>query len=152
MREQKTSEKNPYEDIIMLDHPEPRSHKRMPMANRAAQFAPFAALTGYEASLEETARLTESFSELSEEQKAVLDQKLMLIRTRISSPRLLQNGSDEPDLSVKIRYFVPDKKKDGGAYLTIEGTVRKIDDFARTIVMAGGESIPTDAVIDIEIS
>ena len=98
----------------------------MPVSDRAAQFKPFAALTGYEAALRETARLTDRRMELDETEKAVLDLKLRL-------PELLP---DHPEISVT--YFQPDERKEGGAYLTICGVPKKIDEYEHILMMMDG--------------
>lgn len=124
-----------YDDIIYLEHPTSRRHPRMPVADRAAQFSPFAALTGYDAAIKETARKTERRVELDEYEKAVLDERL----------RELAAHLDEQPV-VTITYFQPDERKEGGAYLTTEGIVRKIDPFERCIVMMDGQKIPIEDI------
>ena len=107
----------------------------MSMLNRAAQFAPFAALTGYEDSIREAARLTDARIELDECAKATLDAKL----------RILQS---DPQMPVSITYFVPDARKAGGAYVTAEGTVRRVD--RNMVRMADRTEIPLESIIGIE--
>lgn len=128
-----------YDDIISL--PRPVSKKRSPMSNfdRAAQFSPFAALTGYDAVIAETGRLTDSRIELDEGGKALLDEKLQLI---------LANLSEKPE--VQLRVFCPDSRKSGGAYETLRGNVKKIDPVARVLVLTGGEVVPIDRICGIE--
>ncbi len=128
-----------YDDIIDLPHPEPRCKPRMSAIDRAAQFAPFAALTGYEAVVEEAARLTDTRSELSEDEKSVLNGKMQ---------RIADNLEKEP--FVTVTYFVPDKRKSGGAYVDASGIVETIDEFERCIVMTDGARIPIDQVRAIE--
>ena len=124
-----------YSDIIDLPHHVSTRRPRMSMLSRAAQFSPFAALTGYEDSIREVARLTDARIELDECAKAALDEKL----------RILQS---DPQMPVSITYFVPDARKEGGAYVTAEGSVRKID---RHIVrMADRTEIPLEYIIGIE--
>ena len=124
-----------YSDIIDLPHHVSAQRPRMSMLSRAAQFSPFAALTGYEDSIREAARLTDARIELDECTKAALDAKL----------RILQS---DPQMPVSITYFVPDARKAGGAYVTAEGSVRKID---RHIVrMADRTEIPLECIIEIE--
>lgn len=101
-----------HDDIIDLPHPTSATHPRMSMIDRAAQFSPFAALTGHGAAIEETARLTDQRIELTEDKKAVLDKKLHL---------LLETSGEGT-----FTYFLPDKRKDGGAYVTTVGTVKKL--------------------------
>lgn len=124
----------PYDDIIDLPHPTSERHPRMPMANRAAQFSPFAALSGYDAAVKETARLTGSKAELTEEEKSILDAKLQLLT---------------PGESVAITYFQPDAKKQGGAYLTASGEIKRIDGAAREIVLTDGRRIPIDDILEV---
>ena len=128
---------NPYEDIINLPHPTSEKHPRMRMTDRAAQFSPFAALTGYEDAVEETARLTEGKIELSEDEKAVLDQKLQAIAEHL--------GESE----VTITYFVPDARKAGGAYETVVSPVKKIGNVERIVTMANGTKIPIEDILEI---
>lgn len=128
-----------YDDIINL--PRPVSKKRSPMSNydRAAQFSPFAALTGYDAVIEETGRLTDQQIELDEGGKALLDEKLQLLREHLAEqPR------------VKLRVFCPDARKQGGAYETITGHVKKIDPITRCLVLTGGEMICVDRIYGID--
>ena len=130
----------PYDDIIDLPHPTSERHPRMPMVNRAAQFSPFAALTGYDAAVKETARLTDAKVELTEEEKSILDAKLQMLADRIAS---------QP--TVKFTYFKPDQKKAGGAYLTVSGIVKKIDGLTGDIVLTNGQRIRIENILDIQI-
>ena len=127
-----------YEDIINLSRPMP-TRPRMPMIDRAAQFSPFAALTGYDAAIQETGRLTDQRIELDEDAKARLSDRLQLIK---------ENIGENP--VVEITYFVPDERKEGGAYITETGVVLRIDEYARRIVMADGKRIPIREVIQLE--
>ena len=128
-----------YDDIIHLSRPV--SKKRSPMSNfdRAAQFSPFAALTGYDAVIAETGRLTDIQIELDEGGKALLDEKLQTIREHLAQ---------QP--KVKLTVFCPDSRKSGGSYETITGNVKKIDPVARILVLTGGEVIPVDRIYGIE--
>ena len=128
-----------YDDIIRL--PRHCSEKRMPMPlhDRAAQFAPFAALTGYDAAIGETARRTDEKSELDEEAANVLNERVRLIRERIG---------EKPE--VEITYFVPDERKSGGKYITVKGRVRRLDDFAKMLIFTDGSKIPFADIISIE--
>ena len=128
-----------YDDIIHLSRPKSKKHPPMPMIDRAAQFSPFAALTGYDAAIKETGRLTDERIELSEESRAALDIKQQL---------LMDNLADRPVVSVT--YFVPDERKSGGAYVTVTGQVKKIDEFARLLILTDGVKIPLDEVLDLE--
>ena len=125
-----------YDDIIDLPHPTSARHPRMPMANRAAQFSPFAALTGHGSAIRETARLTDRKIELTEEEKAVLDEKLCV---------LLDTGGE-----AVFTYFLPDAKKDGGVYVTAAGRVKRLNFLERRIVLTGGTVIPVDDILEIE--
>ena len=128
-----------YDDIIHLARPV--SKKRSPMSNfdRAAQFSPFAALTGYDAVIAETGRLTDAQVELDEGGKALLDEQLRSIMAHIS---------ETPQ--VKLTVFCPDSRKSGGAYRKITGSVKKIDPVARILVLTGDEVISLDRIYGIE--
>lgn len=126
-----------YDDIIDLPHPTSERHPRMPMANRAAQFSAFRALTGYEDAVEETARLTDSKIELTEEEKSHLDAKL----------QLLVPGADST-----ITFFQPDSRKEGGAYLMVTGKIKKIDSLVPEVVLTDGRRIPVDCILDVQES
>ena len=128
-----------YDDMLALPHHVSSTHPQMPLANRATQFAPFAALTGYGAAVNETARLTDRRMELDDEQKLLLNSKLQLIRESLRA---------RPGVSVT--FFQPDLKKAGGAYVTVTGTVKKVDEYERRIVMANDVLIPIDEVIAID--
>lgn len=128
---QEASAEQVYADIIGLPHHVSQIHPPMPMLNRAAQFAPFAALTGYEAAVEETARLTEDEVYLDESEIAVLNEKLVRLEAVLP---------EHPE--VQITYFRPDEKKAGGSYETITGIVRKIDHAAQCLLMDSGDKIP----------
>lgn len=128
-----------YDDIIDLPHHVSTTHHRMSMLERAAQFQPFRALTGYEDAVHETARLTEDKIELTEEQKALLDSELQKLADKISSHPL-----------VTITYFQIDQKKAGGAYVTTTGQLKKIDDFEGNLVLLGGERIVIEDILDIQ--
>ena len=122
---------NRYDDIINLPHPEPTIRPRMAMENRAAQFSPFAALTGYDDATREEARLVDIKQELSEDMKDMLDAKLAIIEQHIK---------EQPEISVT--YFQPDEKKTGGRYTTVSGNVKKLDGVEHVIIMADGTKIP----------
>lgn len=131
--------KKDYDDIINLPHHVSTTRPQMPIAKRAAQFSPFAALTGYDAAIMETARLTDQRIELGESDVAVLDMKLTLLADR---------ASEHPE--VTITYFLADEKKAGGAYVMAAGTVKKVDDVERVIILTGGEAIPIGGILDIQ--
>lgn len=130
-----------YDDIINLPHHVSTARHHMSMQERAAQFQPFRALTGYEAALGETARLTEDRIELTEDEKALLDAKLQKLADQIASHPL-----------VTVTFFQPDKKKTGGAYVATTGQLKKIDDFEGTLVLLGGERIVIEDILDIQIT
>lgn len=128
-----------YDDILHLPHHTSATRSRMPIVNRAAQFAPFAALTGYDAAVRETARLTDRQIELEENILDVLDRKLQILAGHISQ---------RPEIS--ITYFEPDTKKGGGAYVTLVGTLKKIDDYTGTMILSSGERIALDRILDMD--
>lgn len=128
-----------YKDIINLPHHVSSTRPQMSMMDRAAQFSPFAALTGYDAAIKETGRLTEDKIEMDEESFNMLNLKLQILRDRID---------EEPE--VTFVYFKPDDLKAGGAYLRQTGIVKKIQEFERQIVLVNGGVIPMDEVQDIE--
>ena len=130
--------KTPYDDIIHLPHHVSQNHPQMPMLDRAAQFAPFAALTGYEAAVGETARLTAERRELDAQEAEELNRRLTDLAARLK---------DRPE--VTIEYFVPDERKSGGAYVTVTGVVRDISIAERVLVMESGTVIPLDDVAAI---
>ncbi len=127
-----------YEDIINLPHHISKKHRPMPREARAAQFAPFAALTGYESDVNEAARYTGKRRELGEYETERLNRRINEIRNGI-------HGNTE----VIITYFKPDEKKAGGEYLNIGGRVRKIDDYGRTLTLTSGALIPLDDISEI---
>lgn len=130
---------NKYDDIIDLPHYQSKTHPHMSMHDRAAQFAPFAALTGYGDAVKEARRLTEDRPELDENQLAELDQKLAELAVRIE---------EYPE--VVITYFEPDGKKEGGAYVTCSGRLKKIEGYRRTFVFENGREIGIDNIVEIE--
>ena len=128
-----------YDDIIDLPHHVSPNRRRMSNTERGAQFSPFAALTGYEAAVEEAARLTDGKKELTEEMKAIIDAKIQAI-------------SEHPDAEpqVTITYFKPDERKEGGAYVRVTGAVKEIDRIGKTIVLTGNTRIPMEQIREIE--
>lgn len=128
-----------YDDIIGLPHPASAKHPQMAREDRAAQFSPFAALTGYDDAISETQRLTETKRELDEEVKERLNEKIAFLATQIAEHPV-----------VKITYFKEDGKKDGGAYLTITGAVRKVKEFEKILQMEDGTEIPVADISGIE--
>ena len=136
MRFEKDSE---YEDIIDMPHHVSTTHPQMPLSDRAAQFSPFAALTGHSAAIQETARLTDAFQELDEDRITQIDEQLQFIR---------ENQSRKPEIDVT--YFHPDSKKSGGAYVTVQGRVKKIDDYYHRVVFTDGTEILMESILAIE--
>ena len=128
-----------YDDIIHLPHHVSNTRAHMPMLDRAAQFMPFRALTGYEDAVHETARHTDEKIELTEDEKTVLDVKLQ---------RLADDLANQP--LVTLTWFQPDKRNAGGAYVTTTGQVKKIDDFEGALILLSGESIPVEDILDIQ--
>lgn len=129
-----------YDDIINLPHHVSATHTPMPVADRAAQFSPFAALTGYEDAIDETGRLTQQWIELDENEKERLDEKLQMIREQLPT---------HPQVS--FTYFEPDKKKQGGAYLTTEGRARKLDEPKNAFIMEDGREILIERIVKVEL-
>ncbi len=125
-----------YDDIINLPHPTSPRHPRMPMIDRAAQFTPFQALTGYGAAIQETARITGEKVELTEEEKAVLDEKL----------RFLADTGNE----AAFTYFQPDGRKSGGAYVTALGAMKKLDPLVGRLTLTDGTAIPIEDILEVE--
>lgn len=130
--------KHPYDDIINLPHHVSERHPQMSMYNRAAQFAPFAALTGHNAAITEAARLTEAEQELSESDAEVLNRKLAY----------LQSLDEKPTISVT--YFVPDDKKEGGSYHTATGIVKSVEPDKGVLQFEDGTGIPVIRIKDID--
>ena len=128
-----------YNEIMGLPHHVSKTRPQMPMSDRAAQFAPFAALTGYDAAIKETGRLTDERIELDVEALSALDMKYQL---------LMEALDEAPE--VTITYFRPDERKAGGKYVSAVGAVKKIDDFERRITMQDGTKIPMDDVLSID--
>lgn len=129
----------PYEDIINLPHQKSKTRKSMPILNRAAQFAPFAALTGYDEAVKETARLTDERMELDEYTKDELNRKLLF----------LQEHTDD-EITATITYFVPDERKSGGEYVSLTGTVKKIKEYENVVVLNDDTEIPIQEILLIE--
>lgn len=128
-----------YGAIIDLPHHQSDVHPRMSMYDRAAQFSPFAALTGHAESIKETARLTDEYAEPSEEMKTTINERLIFLADVLESLPV-----------ISITYFKPDEKKSGGAYVTITGVVKKIKQYERQIQMSTGELIPIDMIFGID--
>lgn len=127
----------PYDDIINLPHHTSKIYKPMDMEARAAQFAPFAALTGHNDVIAETARVTDRRHDLSEDELNVLAQKVNILLTLEESP------------TVDITYFKPDERKAGGAYITVKGRIRKVETCFNILTLDNGLEIPLDNISDI---
>ena len=127
-----------YEDVINLPHYVSPTRPHMPISDRAAQFSPFAALSGYEDAIHETARLTGRKIDLDESAKSALDEKLCFLAEII-----------EEHPSAAVTYFRPDQKKAGGEYVTASGTVKRIDSYTQALVFSTGQEIPLSDILTI---
>ena len=128
-----------YDDILHLPHPTSAQHPRMPIAERAAIFSPFAAHSGHAGAIAETARLTDQKMELDEDTKVELDRRQAV---------LMEHIAEQPE--VTVTWFQPDERKDGGAYLTATGRLKKLDEIQLVLVLADGTKIPLDDVAGLE--
>lgn len=128
-----------YDDILDLPHPVSTRHPRMPVSDRAAQFAPFAALTGYGAALWEVARLTTQKVEQEEDTRTTLNRKQQILL-----------NSDEPYPRITVTYFKPDARKSGGSYTSVSGRFRKIDPLKRLLILTDKTCIPLDDISELE--
>ena len=129
----------PYDDMIDLPHPTSKKHPRMSIRDRAAIFSPFAALSGHGAAIAETARLTDPRMELDEDTKAELDRRQAM---------LLEHIEEQPE--VTVTWFQPDERKEGGAYLTVTGRLKKLDKIRRVLVLTDGTKILLANVVKLE--
>lgn len=129
-----------YDDLLSLSRPVSRRHPPMDRAARAAQFAPFASLSGYDAVIEETARLTQRKIEPTEEERAAINQRLCLWAEHIR---------ERP--SVTLTFFVPDERKEGGAYATHTGRLKKVDAHGQKLVFEDGTIVPFDAIAPMDL-
>ena len=129
----------PYDDLLDLPHPTSAKHPRMPLSDRAAQFSPFAALSGHGAAIAETARLTDRRIELDEDAKAELDRKQKLLLALIA---------EQPEITVT--WFQPDEKKEGGRYVTTTGRLKRTDETRRVLLLADQTAIPLEDILAIE--
>ena len=134
-------EENKYADMLDLPHYVSRKRPRMSREARAAQFSPFAALTGYEAAVEETARLTETQSELTEDEKERINEKLLM---------LMECASAHP--RVRVTFFQKDQKKSGGAYVTVSDFFERIDEYERCMYLTGGDRILIEKIREIDVT
>lgn len=135
----RNTDSHKYKDIINLPHPTSKSHPRMSMAERAAQFSPFAALTGYGGVIQEAGRLTEMKKELGDSEIEELERNLS---------RLAENAGQRPLISVT--YFQPDKKKKGGAYITVTGRFKEINEAEHRLLLTDRTEIPIENILRIE--
>ena len=131
-------DKHNYDDIINLQHHVSSNREHMSILDRAAQFSPFAALTGFDGAIKETARLTDLRIELDEAEKIILDEKLRIVQEQLSKQQ-----------QIEFVFFRPDEMKAGGSYICVTGTVKKIEGYERTVVMQDGTRIPIEEIVDI---
>ncbi len=132
-------EEGRYDDIINLPHHVSNKHPHMAPIDRAAQFSPFAALTGHDEAIKETARLTDERMELDENRKELLDVRLQLLREHLG---------EKP--TVTFTFFEPDERKSGGAYVTVTGSVKKIEEYENKIILEEGAAIFIDDIYAVE--
>ncbi len=132
------NDEHKYDDIINLEHHVSKTHKQMSIEERSAQFAPFAALVGYEDEVKETERITERMIEITEEIRSILDEKIHLIQNKIA---------EQPE--VTITYFIADSKKQGGKYQTINGIIKKIDNYEKKLILTSNTEIFIKDIIEI---
>lgn len=128
-----------YDDIINLPHHVSKTHKPMPLINRAAQFAPFSALTGYDDSIAEAARLTTPEQILSQEESDELSRRLTFAVEHMAEHNELE-----------FTYFIPDKTKSGGKYITVVGIIRKYDEFTKAITLENGNILHIENILSIK--
>lgn len=128
-----------YECMVTRPHPDPKYHIRMPMESRAAQFAPFAALSGYEEAVEEAHRLTEHRPELSEDEKYRLDLMLQQVLT-------------DNNKEVVVTYFVPDQQKNGGSIMRKTDHISRIDEYNRMLILRNGDVIPLNDILSLSFN
>ena len=136
---QPTENDHRYDSITKLPHYQSVTRPHMSLYDRAAQFSPFAALTGYDDAVKETARLTDTKAELDEYEKAAINERLN---------RIQDTFDVQPEVS--ITYFLPDKKKSGGAYITVTGCVKKVDEYEHVVVMRNGTKVHIDDIAEID--
>lgn len=136
----KQKPRNPYEDMLELSHPVSKTHPQMARRDRAAQFAPFAALTGYEEAVREATRFTEEKMILDEDSKEQLDWKLRHLQEKVK---------EKP--TITVTYFLKDEKKKGGKYVTVTGVLKKIDSYTHQFVLESGEEIPVEDIVSLNL-
>lgn len=137
--EERPEDTHKYDDIIDLPYHSSPNRQHMPVSDRAAQFSPFAALSGYESAVWEAMRLTDSQIDMDEDMRTILDRKLAL---------LMECPGGQPE--VAVTFFKPDEKKEGGAYQAVRGRVRKIDSYERRLVMEDGMTLPMEWIVQID--
>lgn len=130
----------PYEDILYLPHPVSSTHPPMPRPDRAAQFAPFAALSVYHDAVRESSRFTDKKIELDDHAKDLLDEKLCMLQQNTHLHH-----------QVTILYFLPDEKKDGGAYVSATGFLKKTDWYNRVLILQDDTAVPIDSIIELSL-
>lgn len=131
-------DKSSYDDIIHLPHHVSSNREHMSIKDRAAQFSPFAALTGFDGAIKETARLTDQRIKLDESEKNILNEKLIIVQQQLHN---------HPE--IELVYFEPDEKKVGGAYTCVRGIVKKIEEYERILVMQDEMRIQIEEIVDI---
>ncbi len=129
-----------YDDIINLEHHISKKHKQMSLENRSAQFAPFAALVGYDDTVKETARITDSKIFIDDGIKEIINKTIQKIKNNLNN-----------HVQIKVTYFIPDKLKSGGKYKTEVGIVAKINEYSKIIKLEAGIEIPIEEIIELEI-
>ncbi|MDO4267982.1 MAG: hypothetical protein Q4C73_05870 [Eubacteriales bacterium] len=144
MRQQKDS--SLYEDMLELPHHVSGVHPQMSIRDRAAQFAPFAALSGHSAAIRETARLTEEAPELEEAELEILDRRLRFLRERLQE----RHGFSLDGEPVRVLYFQPDGRKAGGRYVSCTGVVKKLQEYEGLLIMEDNTRIPIRDIAELE--
>ena len=132
---------SPYEDIIHLPHPTSKKHPRMSMEERAAQFSPFAALAGFGGVIQETGRLTDRRVELGESDRAELERTLNFL-----------DSQEEEHPLVQTTYFLPDARKEGGAYVTVTGHLKRIDQVEGVLLLQEGVRVPIPDIREVRVA
>lgn len=135
-----SNDEHPYDDIINLPRHQSSTRPPMPMIDRAAQFSPFAALTGHDEAIKETERLVDERIELEEDTIVKLDEQFQILLSKV-----------EENPTVELTYFVPDEKKAGGKYITTTGAVKKIDEYKKIIILQDEKKIPISEIIGITV-
>jgi hypothetical protein len=139
MQKEQPNTPDRYADMLDLLHPTSARHPRMPIIDRAAQFAPFAALTGYDDAIEETARLTDSMLDMTEDRRELLDRRYQLLLASV-----------ERHPQVEVTFFLPDARKEGGSYQTVRGQLMRIDEAERIMHLQNGHRIALDAICNLD--